>query len=226
LSWQGEGVLVLDQQRLAAKVEQMFTRLDVTRLFIKLFGLLILLRVAIDLPSTVYQYVIQTNNWDTARVAYTWPTAVMLGASYLGPIAAYVAVGLGFLWCSGRIVDRAGQAPKDADLPVTSTDLNNIELSLVTVIGLYFLADGFAELCRLSFSQSLYSGLTGPPTPESLWTRMARWGVWLDMPWIVQALVKLTIGALLVLGRGTMVATLHQARHWVRKWRAWPYETE
>jgi hypothetical protein len=204
----------------------MFTRRDVTRLFIKVFGLLILLRVAIDLPTTVYQYIIQTNNWDTARVAYTWPAAVMLAASYLGPIAAYVAVGLSCMWWSGRIVDQADRAPREADLPAASTDLKNIEISLVAVIGLYFLADGFAELCRSIFSQSLNYGSTGPPTPESLWTRMARWGIWLDMPWIVQALVKLTIGVSLVLGRGTTVATLRQARHWVRKWRAWPYEVK
>lgn len=200
----------------------MLTRRDLTRLFIKVFGLLILLGAAVDLPSTVYQFALQMNNWETARVAYTWPTAVMVGASYFGPIAAYVAVGLSFMWWSGRIVDQASQAPKDGDLPVASTDLKNIEVSLVTVIGLYFLAGGLAELCRWIFSQGLNYGLGGSPTPLPFWTRVS----WLEIPWIVQALVKLTIGVLLVLGRGATVATLRQARYWVRKWRAWPYQPE
>lgn len=208
------------------RLERMLTRRDLTRLFIKVFGLLILLGAAVDLPSTIYQFALQMHSWETARVAFTWPTAVMVEASYFGPTAAYVAVGLSFMWWSGGIVDRARQAPNDGDLPVTSTDLKNIEVSLVTVIGLYFLAGGFAELCRTIFSQGVYYGLGGSPTPEPLWTRVMRSGAWLEIPWIMQALVKLTIGALLVLGRGATVATLRQARYWVRKWRTWPYQPE
>jgi hypothetical protein len=186
------------------------------------FGLLIVLGAAVDLPSTVYHFALQMNYWETARVAYFWSTAVMVGASYFGPIAAYVAVGLSCMWWSGCIVDRASQAPKDGDLPVASTDLKNIEVSLVTVIGLYFLAGGFAELCRWIFSQGVHYGLDGSATPVPFWTRVS----WLEIPWIVQALMKLTTGVLLVLGRGATVATLHQARYWVQKWRAWPYEPE
>ena len=204
--------------------ERTLTRRDLTRLLVKVFGLLILLRAVVDLPAAVYQFALQMQTWETARVAYTWPAAVLAGAAYLGPFATYVAVGLGFLWGSGRIVDRASQAPKNGDLPVASAELKSIEVSLVTVIGLYFVADGFAELCRWIFSQGLNYGLGGPPTLEPLWTRMVRWGIWRELPWIMQALVKLTIGVLLVLGRGWTVATLRQARDWVRKWRSWPYE--
>jgi hypothetical protein len=204
----------------------MLTRRDLTRILVKMFGLLVLLRAAVDLPSAIYQFALQMRNWEIARVAYDWPTAVTVGASHLGPVAAYVAIGLVFLWWSGRIVDRVSEAPQDSGLPLALADLKNIELSLVTVIGLYFLADGFAELCRWIFSQGLNYRLAGVPTPAPLWTRLMLWADWREIPWILQALVKLTIGFLLVLGRGGTVAALYQARNWVRKWRAWPYELE
>ena len=203
-------------------LERKLTHRDLARLFVKVFGLLILLGVAVDLPLTVYQFALQMKSWETAGVAYAWPTAVMVGASSFGPVIAYTAVGLCFMWWSGRIVDRASQSFKEPDVPVAPTDMKNFELSLVTVIGLYFLADGAAETCRLIFSQSIHYGLNGPPTPLPFWMRFS----WFEIPWIVQALMKLTIGALLVLGRGATVATLHQARHWIRKWRAYPYQPD
>jgi hypothetical protein len=203
-------------------LERKLTHRDLARLFVKIFGLLILLGVAVDLPSTVYQFALQMKSWETAGVAYAWPTAVMVGASCFGPVIAYTAVGLSFMWWSGGIVDQAGQSPEQQDVPVAPTDLKNFELSLVTMIGLYFVASGLAELCRLIFSQGIQYGLSGPPTPMPFWTRVS----WFEIPWIMQALMKLTIGALLVLGRGAAVATLHQARHWVRKWRAYPYQPD
>jgi hypothetical protein len=199
----------------------MLTRRDVTRLSIKAFGLLMLLSAAVSLPSTLYLLAAQMDVWASAKIAYTSATAAVLAAHHFGPISVYAALGLGLMWWSGRIADRASRAPEDGDLPVASTDLRNIEIGLVTVIGLYFLADGFAELCRLILNQGIRYGLDGSAT-QSLLLRFPSF----EIPWIVQALVKLAIGALLVLGRGATVATLHQARYWVKKWRAWPYEPE
>ena len=90
------------------------------------------------------------------------------------------------------------------------------------MIGLYFLADGFAELCRFTFSQGFSYALDGSATLKSIWTGMTGFQV----SALLQIMVKLTIGAALVLGRGATVATLHQARYWVKKWRAWPNEPE
>jgi hypothetical protein len=90
------------------------------------------------------------------------------------------------------------------------------------VIGLYFLADGFAELCRFTFSQGFSYALDGSATLKSIWTDMTRFPV----SAFLQIMVKLTIGAALVLGRGATIATLRQARYWVKKWRAWPYEPD
>ena len=90
------------------------------------------------------------------------------------------------------------------------------------MIGLYFLADGFTELCRLTFSQGFSYALDGSATLKSIWTGMTGFQVSV----LLQIMVKLTIGAALVLGRGTTVATLRQARYWVKKWRAWPYEPD
>jgi len=198
------------------------TRRDLTRLFIKVFGLLILLSTAISLPSTIYGFELQMKAWVAARVVYDLPSLVMAVTYQFGPIAIYAALGLSFMWWSDRIVDRASQASQDDALPVTSADLKNIEVSLVTVVGVYFLVDGFAELCRFTFSQGFIYGLDGSATLKSIWTGMTGFQV----SALLQIMVKLTIGAALVLGRGAAVAMLHRTRHWVQKWRAWPYQPE
>lgn len=198
------------------------TRRDLTRLFIKVFGVLILLSTAISLPSAIYGFEWQMQAWVAARVVYDLPSLVMAVIFQFGPIAIYAALGLSFMWWSGRIVDRASQAPQDDGLPVASADFKNIEVSLVTVIGLYFLADGFAELCRFTFSQGFSYAADRSATLKSIWTGMTGFQV----SALLQIMVKLTIGAALVLGRGATVALLHQARHWVQKWRAWPYQPE
>ena len=198
------------------------TRRDLTRLFIKVFGLLILLSTAISLPSTIYAFELQMQSWIVARVVYDLPSLVMAAAYWFGPIAIYAALGLSFMWWSGRIVDRASQAPQDDGSPLAPADLKNIEVSLVTVIGLYFLADGFAEFCRFTFSQGFNHALDGSVTLKSIWTGITGFQV----SALLQIMVKLMIGAALVLGRGATVAILRQARYWVKKWRAWPYEPE
>ena len=196
------------------------TRRNLTRLFIKVFGLLILLSTAISLPSTIYGFELLMKAWVAARVVHDLPSLVMAVTYQFGPTAIYAALGLSFMWGSRRIVDRASQAPQDDGLPVASADLKNIEVSLVTVIGLYFLVDGFAEFCRFAFSQGFYYALDGSATLRSIWTGMT--GSVISA--LLQIMVKLTIGAALVLGRGATVAMLHQARHWVQKWRVWPYQ--
>lgn len=200
----------------------MLTRRDLTRLFIRVFGVLILLSTAISLPSAINGFDWQMTAWVAARVVYDLPSLVMAVIVYFGPTAIYAALGLSFMWWSGRIVDRASLSPQDDALPVAPADLKNIEVSLVTVIGLYFLADGFTELCRFTFSQNLIYSLDRSATLKSIWTGMTRFQV----VELLQIAMKLTIAAALVLGRGTTVAMLHQARYWVRKWRAWPHEPE
>jgi hypothetical protein len=198
------------------------TRRDLTRLFIKVFGLLILLNTAISLRSTIYGFELEMKAWVAARVVYDLQSLVMAIAYQFGPIAIHAALGLSFMWCSRRIVDRASQAPQDDGLPGGPADVKDIEASLVTVIGLYFLADGVGELCRFTFSQGFSYALDGSATLKSIWTGMTGFQV----SALLQIMVKLTIGAALVLGRGATVAMLHQARHWVQKWRAWPYRPE
>lgn len=200
----------------------MLTRRDVIQLFIKVFGLLVLLSATVSLPLWIHQFDWQISAWVSARVIYDGSSLVMVTVSYFGPIVVYAAFGLGLMWWSGRIVDRASQGSRDGDSPAASRDLKKIEISLVSVIGLYFLADGFAELCRFAFTQSLIYGLDRSATLKSIWTGMTGF----QFAALMQIVIKLTIGAGLVLGRGATVAMLHQARHWVKRWRAWPYETE
>jgi hypothetical protein len=63
------------------------TRRDLTRLFIKVFGLLILLSTAISLPSTIYGFEWQMQAWVAARVVYDLPSFVMAVTHQFGPIA-------------------------------------------------------------------------------------------------------------------------------------------
>jgi hypothetical protein len=148
------------------------TRRDLTRLFIRVFGLLLLLSTAASLPSTIYGFELQMKMWAAARVVSDLPSLFVAVTYQFGPAAIYAALGLIFMWWSGRIVDRASQVPQNDRLPVASTDLKNIEVSLVAVIGLYFLADGFAELCRFAFSQGFIYSLDGSAALKSVWTAM------------------------------------------------------
>ncbi len=198
------------------------TRRDLTRLFMKVFGLLILLSTAIGLPTTIYRFQLEMQVWAAARVVYDLSSIVMAVTYQFGPSAIYAVLGLILFWWSGRIVDRASLAPHDDASPVAPADFKSIEVSLVTVIGFYFLADGFAEFCRFSFGQGLVYSLDGSATLVSSWTGVTGFQVSL----LLQVLAKLTIGAAIVLGRGATVAALHQARYWVRKWRAWPHQPE
>ncbi|GLH80784.1 hypothetical protein SSBR45G_56930 [Bradyrhizobium sp. SSBR45G] len=197
----------------------MFTRRDVTQLFVKAFGLLVLLSAVAALPATISNFDV-TYYWTLANVADRSSALVMIAASHFGPIAVYAAFGLGLMWWSRRLVDKADQALEDRTLPTASSDLKNMEVSLVTVIGLYFLADGFAELFRFAFLGVIIHGHDGTVTLKSVWTNLSRF----EIVTIVQSMVKLTIGAGLVLGRGATAAALRQARRWVKKGRAWPDE--
>jgi hypothetical protein len=192
----------------------MLTRRDLTLLLVRIFGLIILASAVVALPLSIYRFTVYLTALDGARAVYTWQDVAFIGASYFGPFVAYTAVGLCFLWWGGRIIDRASLAPErgESEALVESTDLRNIEIGVVAVLGLYFVADGLAELCRVSLGLGLRYPIGGPP---SLF-----WSV--DIAFIVEALVKLIIGISLVLGRGWTVAVLRGARVWVRKMRTWP----
>ena len=187
------------------------TRLDLTRLFVRIFGLMILLNVVLGLQWSIYIFVVQRAGWDAAGAIYTLRSVVFNAVSSVGALVPYAIVGLGFLWFSGRIVDSASLAPGEGEA-VEAADLQNMELSLVAVLGLYVLAEGFAELCRC-FSQGVSHAARGEP-PSVTWNT--------EIAFVVEAFVKLTLGALLVLRREGAVAVLHRVHAWVRKWRAWP----
>jgi hypothetical protein len=125
--------------------------------------------------------------------------------SSLTPPLAYVSYG-------GAVASSTGPVLRRSEALVESTDLRSIEVSVVAVLGLYFLADGLAELCRVSLGLGLHYPTGGPP---SLFLSV-------DIAFIMEALVKVIIGISLVLGRGWTVAVLRGARVWVRKMRTWP----
>jgi hypothetical protein len=192
------------------KLERMLTRRDLTRLFVRVFGLLILLHAVVALPTGIYGFILQLSTLVALHAAYTWQTVVVLGALSFGLLAIEAAMGLCFLCWSGRIVDRASLAPERGG-SVETTDLPNIEITLVAALGLYFIADGFAELCRWSLGLTQNYLAAGGRLSILFW----------DIPFFVESLVKLVIGILLVLGRGGSVAVRRRAHAWVRKWRNW-----
>jgi hypothetical protein len=192
----------------------MLTRRDLTRLLVRLFGLIILASAVVGLPLSIYRFTLYLTALDGARAVYTWQDVAFIAASSFGPFLAYSAIGLCFLWWGGDIIDWASLTPEqgESEALVESTDLRNIEISVVAVLGLYFVADGLAELCRVSLGLGQRYGVDGS---LSLF-----WHV--DLPFFAEALARLVIGISLVLGRGGTVAALRGARLWVRKMRTWP----
>jgi hypothetical protein len=190
------------------------TRRDLTRLLVRVFGVLILASAVAGLPLGIYSFTLYLTALAGTHAGSTWPDAALIGAIHFGPFLAYTIFGLGCLWWGGRIVDRAGLEPErgESEALVASSDLGNLEISLVAVLGLYFVADGLAELCRLGFGLGRQYAIDG--SVSLFWH--------LDSPFVVETLIKLIIGMSLVLGRGWTAAVLRGARVWVRRMRTWP----
>jgi hypothetical protein len=186
------------------KRERTLTRRDLTRLFVKFFGLFILLIAIVPLLNNIVGFIFVLRTLDASNTAYTWQTIAFMAASLFIPLAVQVAIGLCFLRWSGRIADKVSPAPEKDEI-VEAADLRNIEITLVAMLGLYFIAEGLAELCR-DLSSWIYRG-----SLSEIWIRS-----------FVYTLVKLAIGVLLVLGRGGSTAMRHRIHAWVRKWRTWP----
>jgi hypothetical protein len=182
------------------------TRRDLTRLFVKFFGLILILIAIVPLLSNIVGFILVLKTSDASGTIYTWQTVAFIAAGLFIPLAVQVAIGLCFIRWSGRIVDKVSPAP-EKDKVVEAADLRNIEITLVAVLGLYFIVDGLAELCR-DLSSWIYRG----SLPE----------IWIYFDSFVYTLVKLAIGILLVLGRGGSTAMRHRVHAWVQKWRTWP----
>jgi len=194
------------------------TRRDLTGLFVKFFGVIVLLSAVIPLPIQIYALVstlhgLHQNSlvFGEVKSGYTWLTIELIGTSLFVPLAVKATAGLGLIWWSGRIADKVSLTP-GKDQIVEAPDLRNIEVALVAVLGLYFIADGLAELFRWSLSLVFRFLANG--------SLLVAWEE--NIPFLVETLVKLTIGILLLLGRGGSVAMRHRAHSWVRQWRTWP----
>ena len=182
------------------------TRRDLTRLFVKLFGLILVLFAIVPLLNNIVGFILVLKSSHANNIIYTWQTVAFMAASLFIPLTVQVAVGLCFIRWNGRIVDKVSP-PAEKDEIVETADLRNIEITLVAVLGLYFIAEGIAELCR-----DLSSWIHRGSLPE----------IWIYFDSFVYALVKLAIGTLFVLGRGGSTAMRHRVHAWVQKWRSWP----
>jgi hypothetical protein len=198
----------------SGKLERTLTRRDLTRLLVGVFGLLILASAVVGLPLNIYSFTYNMIALNGPRSVHSWQEVALIGVSHFGPFLAYTVLGLCLLWWSGRIVDRVSPAPEPAESEamLESSDLRNIEIGLIAVVGLYFVADGFADLCSASFGLGRRYMTDG--TVALFWQ--------LDSPFFAGALLKLIIGISLILGRGRTAAVLRGARIWVRKMRTWP----
>lgn len=188
------------------------TRRDLRRLLVRVFGVLILASAVAGLPLGIYSFTLYLNALAGTHAVSTWRGVALIGASHFGPFLAYTSFGPCCLWWGGRIVDRASLERGESEALVESSDLGNMEISLIAVLGLYFVADGLAELCRVGFGLGRQYAIDG--SVSLFWQ--------LDSPFLVEALIKLIIGMSLVLGRGWTAAVLRSSRVWVRKMRTWP----
>jgi hypothetical protein len=188
------------------------TRRDL--LLVRVFGVLILASAVAGLPLSIYSFTLYLTALAGTQAVSSWRDVALIGASHFGPFLAYTGFGLCCLWWGGRIVDRASPEPERAEgeALVESSDLGNMEISLIAVLGLYFVADGLAELCRVGFGLGRRYAMDG--SVSLFWQ--------LDSPFVVETLTKLIIGMSLVLGRGWTAAVLRSARVWVRRMRTWP----
>jgi len=191
------------------KWERTLTRRDLTRLFVKFFGLFILLIAIVPLLNNIIGFIFVLRTLDANNTIYTWQTVAYMAASLFIPLAAQVAIGLCFIRWSGRIADKISPAPEKGEV-VEAVDLGNIEITLVAVLGLYFITEGLAELCR-DLCSWIYRG--------SL-SRNWVWAIYISA--LPYSLLKLAVGILLVLGRGGSTAMRHRVHAWVQKWRTWP----
>jgi hypothetical protein len=96
-------------------------------------------------------HLFELDGFGVSTAGHTWQTVATIGISVFGPFATQAAVGLCLLWWNSRIVDKARLVPEKDEI-VEAADLENIEITLVAVLGLYFIADGVAELIRSSLS--------------------------------------------------------------------------
>jgi hypothetical protein len=186
------------------KWERTLTRRDLTRLFVKFFGLFILLIAIVPLLNNIVGFIFVLRTLDASNTVYTWQTVALMVAGLFIPLAVQFATGLCFIRWSDRIADKISPASEKGEV-VEAADLRNIEITLVAVLGLYFITEGLAELCRDLCSWIYRSSLS------EIWIRS-----------FVYTLVKLAIGILLVLGRGGSTAMRHRIHAWVQKWRTWP----
>jgi hypothetical protein len=188
------------------KWERTLTRRDLTRLFVKFFGLFILLIAIVPLLNNIVGFILVLKSSHASNIIYTWQTVAFMAVSLFIPLAVQVAIGLCFIRWSGRIVDKVSPAPEKDEI-VEAADLRNIGITLVAVLGLYFIAEGLAELC-IELYRWIYSG-----SLSEIWNYFSPF---------IYTLVKLAIGILLVLGRGGSTAMRHRIHAWVQKWRTWP----
>jgi flagellar biosynthesis protein FlhB len=186
--------------------ERTLTRRDLTRLFVKFFGLIIILIAIVPLLNNIVGFIFVLRSLDASNAIYTWQTVALMAASLFIPLAVQVVIGLCFIRWSGRIADKVSPAPEKDEI-VEAADLRNIEVTLVAMLGLYFIAEGFAELC-IELYRWIYSG-----SLSEIWNYFSSF---------IYTLVKLAIGVLLVLGRGGSTAMRHRVHAWVQKWRTWP----
>lgn len=106
------------------------TRRDITRLFVKFFGLFILLIAVAPLPIQISAFIgtlaaLNQNSvvLGASKSGYTWQTVAIIVTSLFVPLVIKAAVGLCFIRWSGWIADKTSFAPEDEI--VEAADLRN-----------------------------------------------------------------------------------------------------
>lgn len=192
------------------------TRRDVGLLLVKILGIFILVGAVLGLPWRLQAFAQSLYALEFARTPLTWKTIGSASINSFGATVISIIFGMCLLWWGGRVVYKAANTPlpEEGDAPAEAVDLRSLEISLVALLGLYLLADGLPDVCGFALRFRGDFAIYGATS----------WSWRIDLPWLVQVLIKPVTGMSLILGRGGAVAILRGARGWVRKMRTWPYK--
>ena len=187
----------------------MLHRRDVVRLLVKFCGLLIVLDAVISLPVEGYNFSLYLSVLVKGSVKAE--ALIFLAVEYFSLPFIYLIVGFGIIWWARRGIAGAMRAG-DSGSPDDAPQLPEIEAILIAVLGVYYLCDGFTDLVRTTGWITFNVIANGAPLLDMAQVHLIGYGV---------AVVKLGIGALLILRREGVATLRRRIPQWAGSARRW-----
>jgi hypothetical protein len=183
------------------------SRRQLVFLLVKVVGFFILALALAGLPGDWLAFTTHLKILDGPGAPPQWSSIAFAAASSLLPFAIYLVAGLAMILLSNRIV---GKDDTDGDRLLEAADFWMLEKILVGLIGVFFVADGAADIVRwTAFSASAIVVYDVP------------WGAIFSSGSVdieVRGGVKLLVGLMLVVRRNGIAALRRRVDGWVRTW--------